>query len=122
MRITCGQYENTCGQRYISHTRSAICCTHFSRESHTTEASKMKIVCLVLGLVAAASAANIVELAESLGANTLVALVKDAGLASTLADGGKRLLLYLYLGLLQLCFNGCTLYACFSFLCSAYHI
>lgn len=48
----------------------------------------MKIVCIVLGLVAAASAANIVELAESLGANTLVTLVKDAGLADTLANGG----------------------------------
>jgi transforming growth factor-beta-induced protein len=48
----------------------------------------MKIVCLVLGLVAAASAANIVDLAKSLGANTLVTLVGEAGLASTLANGG----------------------------------
>jgi len=45
-------------------------------------------VCILLGLVAAASAANIVELAKSLGANTLVKLVADAGLADTLANGG----------------------------------
>ncbi|KAL4217892.1 hypothetical protein ACF0H5_020671 [Mactra antiquata] len=48
----------------------------------------MKTLCFVLGLVAAVSAGNIVELATQLGAKTLVKLVTDAGLADTLATGG----------------------------------
>jgi len=48
----------------------------------------MNIVCLVFGLVAAVSAGNIVELATQLGANTLVKLAADAGLAGTLETGG----------------------------------
>ena len=50
---------------------------------------KMKVfICSILCLASAASAANLVELAKSLGANTLVELVTEAGLASTLASGG----------------------------------
>ena len=55
--------------------------------------TKMKTFLLVCCLVVSAvSAENIVELAERLGAKTLVSLVKEAGLANTLATGGKRCL------------------------------
>jgi len=49
----------------------------------------MKVLCIVACLVALCSAQdNLVQLATKLGAKTLVKLVTDAGLASTLATGG----------------------------------
>lgn len=52
----------------------------------------MKTFLLVCCIVASAYAAdNIVQLATKLGANTLVKLVAEAGLADTLATGGRSL-------------------------------
>lgn len=49
----------------------------------------MKVLCIVACLVAVCSAQdNLVQLATKLGANTLVKLASDAGLAGTLETGG----------------------------------
>lgn len=48
----------------------------------------MKVAYFVVCLVAAVSAENLVQVATRLGANTLLKLATDAGLASTLATGG----------------------------------
>lgn len=49
----------------------------------------MKVLCIVACLVAVCSAQdNLVQLATKLGANTLVKLAAEAGLASTLENGG----------------------------------
>lgn len=62
---------------------------------------KMRTFLLVLCVAASAFAAdNLVQLAEKLGAKTLVQLVTEAGLADTLATGGRA---SIYLMLLNRC-------------------
>ena len=57
----------------------------------TAATMKIAIVAVFACLLAAATADNLVQLATKLGANTLVKLVTDAGLAGTLSTGGKAL-------------------------------
>lgn len=54
----------------------------------------MKSIALILLCLCSVQCGNIVEKASSLGATTLVNLINHTGLTSTLANGGKPLLLY----------------------------
>lgn len=54
----------------------------------------MNLICVAvfaccLGVPALGQGENLVQLAEKLGAKTLVQFVQDAGLADTLANGGR---------------------------------
>jgi len=64
----------------------------------------MKSIALILLCLCSVQCGNIVQQASSLGATTLVNLINDAGLTSTLANGGKPVFLY-YLSFL------CDMYA-----------
>lgn len=78
-----------CRQSTPQHHRQSYTVLGISERSYCC---KMKTFLLVCCIVASAYAAdNIVQLATKLGANTLVKLVSEAGLANTLATGGRSI-------------------------------
>lgn len=61
---------------------------------YSTFRVNMNNIALILLCLSSVQCGNIVQKASSLGATTLVNLINHAGLNSTLANGGKPVLLY----------------------------
>ena len=64
---------------------------------HQTSSMKLFVVAAFCLIAKASCQGNLVDVAKTLGATTLLELATDAGLANTLATGGKNVKLFCFL-------------------------